>query len=164
VNQSTQPGGKLPGEARPGWRVLRALGGSLGIPAFGFTDLHGLRAALAPTVPAARSGLAPAPKADGGLERIVTTPIYRADAVLRRSAALNAHPLTLGARVVLHPEDAQARGLVDGAIAKVGDGVGSAALPIATDVRVARGAVWIEDGYEATAPMSPFARLAVVGA
>ena len=47
---------------------------------------------------------------------------------------------------------------------KVGDGVGSAGLPVALDTRVARGAVWIEGGYEATAPMSPVARLAVVGA
>ena len=45
-----------------------------------------------------------------------------------------------------------------------GDGIGSAALPVAIDARVAKGAVWIESGYEATAPMSPVARLAVVGA
>ena len=50
------------------------------------------------------------------------------------------------------------------ALAKVGDGVGSAALPVAVSARVPKGAVWIENGYEATAPMSPVARLAVVGA
>ena len=44
------------------------------------------------------------------------------------------------------------------------DGVGSAVLPVAISARVAKGAVWIENGYEATAPMSPAARLAVVGA
>jgi NADH-quinone oxidoreductase subunit G len=65
---------------------------------------------------------------------------------------------------VLHPEEALARGLSDGGMAKVGDGIGSAALPVAISARVARGAVWIESGYEATAPMSPVARLAVVGA
>ncbi|GAB2492723.1 NADH-quinone oxidoreductase subunit NuoG [Arenimonas alkanexedens] len=164
TDQATQPGGKLPGEARAGWRVLRALGGQLGLPGFEFTDLHGLRAGLAPAAPEQGSGLAEMGKADAGLERITSTPIYRGDAVLRRAAALNAHPLTQGARIVLHPEEALSRGLSDGGMAKVGDGIGSAVLPVAISARVARGALWIENGYEATAPMSPTARLAVVGA
>ncbi|PZO07157.1 MAG: NADH-quinone oxidoreductase subunit G [Lysobacteraceae bacterium] len=164
TNQSTQAGGKLPGEARSGWRVLRALGGSLGLPGFEFTDLHGLRAGLAPEAPAQGQGLSEPGKHDAGLERITSTPIYRGDAVLRRAAALNAHPLTHGPRLVLHPEEALARGLSDGGVAKVGDGVGSAALPVAVSARVPKGAVWIESGYDATAPMSPVARLAVVGA
>lgn len=164
TDQSTQAGGKLPGEARAGWRVLRALGGNLGLEGFTFTDLHGLRAGLAPEAPAQGSGLADAGKHDAGLERITSTPIYRGDAVLRRAAALNAHPLTHGPRIVLHPEEALSRGLSDGGVAKVGDGVGSAALPVAVSARVPKGAVWIENGYEATAPMSPVARLAVVGA
>jgi NADH-quinone oxidoreductase subunit G len=164
TDQATQAGGKLPGETRAGWRVLRALGGLLAVDGFGFTDLHGLRASLSPREPAAGNGLAQAGRPDAGLERIVTTPVYRGDAVLRRSPALNAHPLTVGARLALHPEDALSRGLSAGAMAKVGDGVGSATLPVAVDMRVARGAVWIEADHEATAPMSPTARLAVVGA
>ncbi|KFN49765.1 NADH-quinone oxidoreductase subunit NuoG [Arenimonas composti] len=164
TDQATRAGGKLPGEARAGWKVLRALGGALALPGFAFTDIDGLRAGLAAEAPANGSGLAAAPAAGEGFERVVTTPIYRGDAVLRRAAALNAHPLSTGARIVLHPEDAQARGLVDGAIAKVGDGIGSAALPVALDARVARGAAWIENGWDATAPMSPTAGLAVVGA
>ncbi|PRH82820.1 NADH-quinone oxidoreductase subunit NuoG [Arenimonas caeni] len=164
TDQSTQAGGKLPGEARAGWRVLRALGGQLGLDGFGFTDLAGLRAGLRPAAPAAGEGLAPAPAADAGLERITTTPIYRGDAVLRRAAALNAHPLTRGERIVLNPEDAQARGLAEGAMAKLGDGHGNAVLPVAVDARVAKGAAWVESDYVATAPISPVARLAVVGA
>ena len=163
-DQSTQAGGKLPGEARAGWRVLRALGGQLGLAGFGFTDLAGLRAGLRPDAPAMGQGLAPAPAADAGLERITSTPIYRGDAVLRRAAALNAHPLTHGARIVLNPADAQSRGLVDGAMAKLGDGHGNAVLPVAVDARVAPGAAWVEGDYPATAPISPVARLAVVGA
>jgi NADH-quinone oxidoreductase subunit G len=164
TDQTTQAGGKLPGEARAGWRVLRALGGNLGLDGFTFTDLHGLRAGLAPEAPGQGSGLAEAGKHDAGLERITSTPIYRGDAVLRRAVALNAHPLTHGPRAVLHPEEALSRGLSDGGVAKVGDGVGSAVLPVSVSARVPRGAVWIESGYEATAPMSPVARLAVVGA
>jgi NADH-quinone oxidoreductase subunit G len=164
TDQSTQAGGKLPGEARAGWRVLRALGGNLALDGFEFTDLHGLRAGLAPKSPVAGTGLAELAKSEPGLERITSTPIYRGDAVLRRATALNAHPLTHGARLVLHPEEALSRGLSDGGMAKVGDGVGSAVLPVAVSARVPKGAVWIESDYEATAPMSPTARLAVVGA
>jgi NADH-quinone oxidoreductase subunit G len=160
--QATAAAGKLPGDARPGWRVLRALGESLASGGFDFTDLAGLRSKLVERdVPVARRAAAAA-QAGEGLERIVSTPIYRGDAVLRRAAALNAHPLTLGPRVVLHPEDALARGLADGAMAQVGDGAGTAMLPVALSPRVAKGAAWIESHYAATAPLSSTAKLAIV--
>ena len=162
--QSTRAGGKLPGDSRPGWRVLKALADKLSLAGFDFTDLAGLQASLAPVATTSGSGLASAPVASPGLERIRSTPIYRGDAVLRRATALNHHPLTHGARAVLHPEEALSRGLAEGAIAKVGDGVGSAALPVAISARVPRGAIWIESGYEATAPLSPTSGLAVVRA
>jgi len=163
-DQSARAGGKLPGQARPGWRVLRALAGSMALKGFDFTDFAGLQAMLAPVAAVSGEGLATAATISPGLERIVSTPIYRGDAVLRRAAALNAHPLTHGARAVLHPEDALARGVSEGAMIKAGDGVGSAALPVTISARVPHGAIWIESGYEATAPISPTAGLAVVRA
>src|SRR5690606_39847366 len=45
-DQQAVAGGKLPGEARAGWRVLRALGGLLDAPGFDFTDLAGARAGI----------------------------------------------------------------------------------------------------------------------
>ena len=42
-DQVAVPAGKLPGETRAGWRVLRALGAELAMPGFAFTDLAGLR-------------------------------------------------------------------------------------------------------------------------
>ena len=164
TTQTSRAGAKLPGDSRPGWRVLKALADKLAIGGFDFTDLGGLQAGLAPLAATSGTGLAAAQPSSAGLERIVSTPIYRGDAVLRRATALNHHPLTHGARAVLHPEEAIARGLADGAIAKVGDGVGSAALPVHVSPRVPRGAIWIESGYEATAPLSPTAGLAVVRA
>ena len=108
--------------------------------------------------------LAPAQADATGLERIITTPIYRADAVLRRSPALNAHPLTYGPGITLHPDEAAALGLADGMMAKVGDGFGSATLPVRISPRVPKGAIWIESDYEATAPLSPTVALAVARA
>jgi NADH-quinone oxidoreductase subunit G len=154
--QRAQAGGKLPGEARPGWRVLRALGAQMGHAGFEFTDIEGLRAGMKASPKRSGTAVVAAPAAGAdGLERITTTPVYRGDSVLRRSAALNAHPLTRGARAVLHPEDALAHGLSEGAIAKFDDGRGRAALPVAVDARVARGCAWIESSYGATVPMAP---------
>jgi len=89
-----------------------------------------------------------------GFELVSTQAIYRTDGVVRRAAALQAHPLTLGARIVLHPQDAQASGVVAGAMAKVSNDVGTAALPVAVDDRVAPGCAWIESGYGATAALA----------
>ncbi|PBS12172.1 NADH dehydrogenase (quinone) subunit G [Lysobacteraceae bacterium NML93-0792] len=145
--------GRLPGDARAGWRVLRALGGELGVAGFEFTDLAGLRAGLQQqTVDVARSN---APVVDGdGLELAVSQAIYRVDGLTRRAAALQSHPLTLGPRVVLHPDDARTHGVADGAMAKVSNAVGTATLQVAVDDRVAPGAAWVESGYGATAALA----------
>jgi len=151
--QRATAAGKLPGDARAGWRVLRALGGELGVPDFEFTDLAGLRAGLAPKpVDVVRSN---APAVDGdGLELAVSQAIYRVDGLVRRAAALQSHPLTLGPRIVLHPDDAAKQGVADGAMAKVSNSVGTATLQVAVDDRVAAGAAWVESGYGATAALS----------
>ena len=183
--QRAVAGGKLPGDARPGWRVLRALGGSLGVPGFEFTDMAGLRASMTPSSAAAEGDSTNPPTASGwfqvdetetlemaeraksapaignartanpgGLELVVSQAIYRTDAVVRRAAALQAHPLTLGARITLHPTDAQALGLAADAVAKVRNDVGTAALPVAISDRVAPGCAWVESGYGATAALA----------
>ncbi|MGH8110227.1 MAG: molybdopterin-dependent oxidoreductase, partial [Arenimonas sp.] len=48
TTQYTSAAGKLPGETRAGWRVLRALAEKLSLKGFDFTDLSGLRAQLNP--------------------------------------------------------------------------------------------------------------------
>jgi len=162
----TSAAGKLPGEARAGWRVLRALAEKMNLKGFDYTDLSGLRAQLKPQIRQSGTGVsaqAAEPKS-GELERIASTPIYRGDAVLRRAKALNEHTLTLGAFAVLHPEEALARGVSEGAVVKLSDGVGSAALPVKVSTRVPAGAVWVESGYEATAPLSVTTGLALVRA
>ena len=105
-----------------------------------------------------------APAAQGqGLELAVSAAIYRTDGTVRRAEALQAHPLNTGARIVLNPSDAQAAGVADGQVAKVGNGIGTAALPVVVDARVAVGAAWIESGYGATAPLGA-GRVTVVSA
>ena len=162
-DQRTQAAGKLPGEARDGWKVLRALGGELQLAGFEFTDIAGAREAIgdAKAVAVAKSA---APAANGqGLELAVTAAIYRTDGTVRRAEALQAHPLNVGDRIVLNPADAQAAGVAEGRMAKVGNGVGTAALPVVVDARVAAGVAWIESGYGATAPLGA-GRVTVVSA
>jgi NADH-quinone oxidoreductase subunit G len=162
-DQHAQAAGKLPGEAREGWTVLRALGGELQLAGFEFTDAAGMREAIGNTKPVAIATSA-APAVNGqGLELAVSAAIYRTDGTVRRAEALQAHPLNVGARIVLNPADAQAAGVADGQMAKVGNGIGTAALPVVVDARVAAGAAWIESGYGATAPLGA-GRVTVVSA
>ena len=163
VQQSTAAAGKLPGDARPGWRVLRALATDLSLPGFEFTDLAGLRAGIAAKVVQAAQGK-PVEQGGNGLEVAVSQAIYRVDAVVRRAQALQEHPLTVGARVVLNTADATAAGLAEGAMAKLGNGLGTATLQVVVDDRVAPGSAWIESGYGATAPLAASARVEVVRA
>ena len=160
--QSARAGGKLPGEAREGWRVLRALGGELALAGFEFTDLAGLRASLAP-VSVSVSTSAATPVTGDGLEVASTAAIYRTDAVVRRAQALQSHPLNAAPRIVLNADDAARLQLVEGQMAKVGTDAGRATLPVVVDARVAAGAVWIESGHGATAPLGA-ARVTVVAA
>jgi NADH-quinone oxidoreductase subunit G len=121
-----------------------------------------LRAGVTPREVAVAKGMAPA-QAGNGLEIVASQAIYRSDSVTRRAAALQAHPLTVGARVVLHPREAQQAGLAAGAMARVAAEAGTATLPVAISDKVAPGCAWIETGYGATAPLGA-ARVSVVAA
>ena len=153
IDQRTQAGGKLPGEAREGWKVLRALGGELQLPAFEFTDLAGARAAGAPATPTSIARSAAPVAANEGLEVAATAAIYCTDGVVRRAEALQSHPLNTAPCITLNPADADAAGLAQGAVAKVGSPDGTATLPVVIDAGVAVGTVWIESGHGATAPL-----------
>ncbi|WP_045760535.1 NADH-quinone oxidoreductase subunit NuoG [Xanthomonas albilineans] len=161
-DQRTRSGGTLPGEAREGWRVLRALGGELGLPGFEFIDLAGLRGSLQPRDVVAATSAQPV-RQDDGLELAASPAIYRTDAVVRRAQALQQHPLNRAPSVTLHPQDAARLGLNPGQMVKVGTAAGSATLPLETDKRVASGAAWIETGHGATAPLGA-GRVTVVAA
>ncbi|GHA71146.1 NADH-quinone oxidoreductase subunit NuoG [Cognatilysobacter bugurensis] len=161
ITQDARAGGKLPGIAQPGWRVLRALGGELDPAAFAFTDFAGLRGWMSPrAVNAVRSD---APAAGEGFEVAMTTAIYRSDATVRRAAALQAHPLNLPPRAVVHPDDAGRLGLNEGASAKLTTAAGTATLPLEVSSKVAAGTVWVESGHGATAPIGA-ARIQIGGA
>ncbi|MEO6155719.1 MAG: molybdopterin dinucleotide binding domain-containing protein, partial [Thermomonas sp.] len=75
--------------------------------------------------------------------------------------ALQAHPLNVGPRAVMHPADAGIAGINDGVMAKFATDVGNAALQVVLDASVAQGSVWIECGHGATAPLAASAKAEV---
>ncbi|MGB5940113.1 MAG: NADH-quinone oxidoreductase subunit NuoG [Rhodanobacter sp.] len=148
--QGVAAGAKATGQARPGWKVLRALGGALQLAGFEFDDLAGLREGIVERAVTPRSGLAA--RAAAGLTRLATWPIYRADAVLRRATALNAHPLNRAPAVRLNAEEAQRLGLAPAGQVRVADTL----LPLVIDAAVPDGTAWIEAAQDLTATLPPY--------
>jgi len=157
VDQRTSAAGKPPGQARPGWRVLRALADALALPGFEFTDIAGLRAGMGVKDVQVSKGQAAAVMGPG-LEIVTTQAIYRVDGVTRRAQALQAHPLNVGPRAVMNPADAANAGISDSAMANFATDIGSASLQVTLDTGVAQGSVWIESGHGATAPLAASAK------
>jgi NADH-quinone oxidoreductase subunit G len=151
VAQQQLAGAKAPGQSRAGWRVLRALGGLMQFAGFEFDDLAGLRAGMVERPSAAANGLAPRAAAVG-LSRLADWPIYRVDAVLRRAAALNAHPLNRAPAVRMNADEAARQGVVDGASVRLGNAV----LPVVVDSAVPDGAAWIEAAHDLTATLPAY--------
>jgi NADH-quinone oxidoreductase subunit G len=151
LSQSVAAGAKAPGDARPGWKVLRALGGVLKVAGFEFDDLAGLREGISERAHQPRAELASRPAA-GGLSRLATWPIYRTDAVLRRATALSKHPLNRAPAVRINADEAKRQGLGDGDAVRVADAV----LPLVIDVTVPDGAAWIEAAHEDTVTLPPY--------
>jgi NADH-quinone oxidoreductase subunit G len=149
--QGVAAGAKAPGQVRPGWKVLRALGGTLQLAGFEFDDLAGLRDGIAERASTPRNELAER-KAAGALTRLATWPIYRGDAVLRRATALNAHPLNRAPAVRLNADEAGRQGLAAGDEVRVADVL----LPLAIDAAVPDGAAWIEAAQDLTATLPPY--------
>jgi NADH-quinone oxidoreductase subunit G len=81
------------GEARPGWKVLRVLGNRLGVTSFDFPTAAAIRDAAraegAAVAAAAPGELEPARARTTTLEEL-DVPMYRVDALVRRSPALQA--------------------------------------------------------------------------
>jgi NADH-quinone oxidoreductase subunit G len=155
--QTVAAGSTLAGESRPGWKVLRALGGAFGFAGFDFADFAGAHAGVAdrvgkPAAVTAASALAPrSTPIEGRFTRIATVGIYRTDAVVRRAKALQAHPLNRAPALRICADDARALGLLEGVKADV-DGV---TLPVVVDAAVPKGCAWIEAGHAATGSLPP---------
>ncbi|MCG6896531.1 MAG: NADH-quinone oxidoreductase subunit NuoG [Thiocapsa sp.] len=120
--QSFQGAVAPPGEARPGWKVLRVLGNLLDLPGFDYRDAAQVREELAflcreTALDNSPRGehLVASPADAAGLMRIGSVPIYALDPLVRRAPALQRTPVPGAAfGVYLHSQQARAEGLAAG--------------------------------------------------
>ncbi|MGB8144913.1 MAG: NADH-quinone oxidoreductase subunit NuoG [Chromatiaceae bacterium] len=134
-----------PGEARPGWKILRVLGNLLNLE--GFDQDTSLQ--VADEVRALCEGVSPSnalrghvkakPAAQVALWRLGNVPLYRLDALVRRAPALQRVPGAGCFSVHLHPDQATALGLVEGDAVTISQGDASARSKVALSEAVPLG-------------------------
>ena len=148
------------GDARPGWKVLRVLGNTLGLKGFDFETSEDVRAealgdlaTIAARLSNAGSSVAAASTATGGLERIADVPIYATDSLVRRATSLQ---LTADARVSFAslPQAVWAQlALNAGDKVRISQGTAQAVLPARLDATLADTAVRVPAGVADTATL-----------
>jgi NADH-quinone oxidoreductase subunit G len=144
-----------PGEARPGWKVLRVLGNLLDLSGFDYADTDAIRAEIAalcgdPGCDNTPAGdLAVEPRGVGeGLIRIGDVPIHAIDPLVRRAAALQRTPAMAPFGAALHPHQAAELGLAAGDEVRISqDGV-AVCGPVVIDDRIPPGCARIPAGVD----------------
>jgi NADH-quinone oxidoreductase subunit G len=138
-----------PGDARPGWKVLRVLGNLLELDGFDYVSAKQVHdeiqqhcEGVAPDN-ARRGGYdrAGPPSAmtslEGTLMRVGNVPIYAVDQLVRAAPSLQRTPLADALALSLHPDQAAKLGLADGDLVDVSQtAVGSSASAAGVQVRV----------------------------
>ncbi|MBI4809344.1 MAG: NADH-quinone oxidoreductase subunit G [Nitrosomonadales bacterium] len=145
------------GETRPAWKVLRVLGNLLKVDGFGQDTSEAVRDEVLQGVDVsaklnnAIGGVeAKAAPASSGLQRVADVPIYATDAVVRRSAPLQATADAAIPQVRMHGEELKKLGVQSGEVVKVGQGQGSVQLFAVADDKLPRGVVRVAAGHAAT--------------
>jgi NADH-quinone oxidoreductase subunit G len=144
------PAGRISGEARPGWKILRRLGSELGLEGFKQIDLDELQEQMASAIqPVAREssvGSMVPPSHEKGLYRIGELAMYSIDALCRRSDALQQTAQADSDFVGLNPLDAIHLGLSDGGKARVRQGDSTVELEVRFLDEVPEGGAWVRSG------------------
>jgi NADH-quinone oxidoreductase subunit G len=148
-----------PGEARPGWKVLRVLGSLLGRTDFGYESIDQVRAAclqggdivsrLSNEIEST-SGVVTIPA--GGIQRIADVPIYFADPLVRRSPPLQKTPDARPPKAWMNARLLQRLGLAAGEPVLIN---GAARLTAALDDKLPDECVRIAAAHPSTAALGP---------
>lgn len=155
------------GDTRPAWKVLRVLGNLFQLD--GFDDetsesvrdsvmAAGVESRLSNQINLAASVL----PAASGLERVADVPIYRSDALVRRSAPLQETPASAAPTARMAAATLAQLGLADGDLVKVRSSQGEVSLPAQLDDTVALSSVRVATAFSETAALgSAFGQLTV---
>lgn len=137
----------LPGQAKPGWKVLRVLGNMMGVSGFDYTQLaqvtdEARASARVPAVlgAATLTGVTTHQMGCEGLARVAELPMYASDMLVRASAPLQAHAHAGEAVLRVNPSDAMALGAQTEVSVTLADG-STLTLPLVKDARIAPGNV-----------------------
>jgi len=156
--QSFHPAVRPAGDARPGWKVLRVLGGLLGLPGFEYESIERVReeclrgkdvAALLSN----KTNVAPGKSHHfvAGLKRIADVPIYFADALTRRAPSLQKTADAQAPRCWMNAALLKSLELAPGQPVLVRQGAGEARLEAALDDRLPDGCVRVAAAHPSTA-------------
>jgi NADH-quinone oxidoreductase subunit G len=170
--QRFAPAVKPLGDARPGWKILRVLGGLFGLDGFQQNNIDDVRAELnlPATLPAGALQSIPVtapirtPLADAQLLRLTEVPMYAVDPLVRRAPALQATIDNPPPAARVNPADAERLGYTEGQAVTVRTVAGEAALAIVIDARVPSGCVLVAAGYPETATLGAHGPASVVRA
>ncbi|MEP6875094.1 MAG: NADH-quinone oxidoreductase subunit NuoG [Burkholderiales bacterium] len=148
------------GDTRPGWKVLRVLGNTLGLKGFDFETSEDVRAealgdvaTIAARLSNAGAPVAAAYAAIGGLERIADVPIYATDSLVRRATSLQLTADARGSFASLPQALWSQLGLKSGDKVRVSQGAAQAVLTARLDATLADTAVRVPAGLADTATL-----------
>ncbi|MCW8925904.1 MAG: NADH-quinone oxidoreductase subunit NuoG [Xanthomonadales bacterium] len=153
VSQAAKPAG----QSRPGWKILRRLGGDLELDGFTQVDLGSLQDEMLAAIgtPQYTPGdieLA-LPPTDGEMYRVGEVAMYAVDGLCRRSAYLQQTVHGEIEFVGLNPADARSKGFAEGAQVKVSQDGASAVLPLRICAELPPGAVWLKGAGKASSQL-----------
>ncbi|MGO3871233.1 MAG: NADH-quinone oxidoreductase subunit NuoG [Alcaligenes sp.] len=155
------------GDTRPAWKVLRVLGNLFQLDGFDDETSESVRdSVMAAGVESRLSNqinLAASVLPEGnGLERVADVPIYRSDALVRRSAPLQETPASAAPTARMAAATLTQLGLADGDLVKVRSSQGEVSLPAQLDDTVALNSVRVATAFSETAALgSAFGQLTV---
>lgn len=149
-----------PGEARPGWKILRVLGERLAVTGFDWSSADEIRASVKAQCrdivldnrlrsSEALDSLAK-PRADG-LVRFGDVPMYSVDPLVRRSVPLQEAADAGRPIVCMAPEDASRHGVHGGDRVRLRQGDRYQLFDLVIDSGIAKGCVWVPLGLAETA-------------
>jgi len=146
------------GETRPGWKVLRVLGDLLGADFAAYSSSDDVKvSALADfndeKLGARVRSLRLPETESAALERVADVPIYHADSLVRRAAALSQSSYGRQAHVRVNAETAASLGLVSGSQVRISQGRSTAVATLSVDESVAVGGVRLPLATELSAAL-----------
>ncbi len=154
--QGSAAAAKAPGDARPGWKILKALADAANLDGFDYVNFVQVHEAVLAVLSEVQQRhyqapvSLPAAGAIEGLSTLIEAPIYAGSSVLRRCLPLQKTAHFEDGQLTVHPDELKALGLAEGEVEArlVGaDGVDDPVLiEVAADEALAAGTVRVAAG------------------